>query len=335
MRAASLLGASLIAVLTCAAAPARGQGSAPPTSDDAPAEEAAGPDAEKLFFEGRDLYVAKDYEGALPLFKQSYAAQPSPNSHLFVARCLRELGRSAEAYEVYGEVMVESASEEKYARTHQAAGAERQELEAKVGRILLVPGTAKAASVTVGGRDIAASAQSRPIVVDAGQVSVQADVGGDAPFEWSGNVPAGETVRVELAPETGDEDPTPGGPGFFDHPLAPFAIGSGALAVAGFVTWGIMGSASASTHDDLTAECDGRCPPEKQDDVDSGRTQGTVSVIGFVAGLVGLAGAGALTTFILLDDDQDGGVEVGDTPLRVAPSARGADVGGISLIGAF
>ena len=55
----------------------------------------------------------------------------------------------------------------------------------------------------------------------------------------------------------------------------------------------IFGLMAVSKKDDVQAVCDGtRCPGSVKDDVDSGKTFGTVSTIGFIVGGVGLiAGA--------------------------------------------
>src|SRR5262249_34734071 len=76
-------------------------------------------------------------------------------------------------------------------------------------------------------------------------------------------------------------------------------IGWVALAVgaAGLATGAITGFIALGKHSDLQNSCpNNTCPSDKQSDVDSFHTMGTISTIGFI---VGLAGAGAGTVLIL------------------------------------
>src|SRR4051812_6196966 len=111
--AAALAGALLVTLC-----PASGRAQKPPATAE----------AETQFFAGQKLYTDKGYEQALVAFRASYAAVPSPNSHLYIARCLREMGRVAAAYDEYSKVILESAdrvgSDQKYEATQKAASAE-------------------------------------------------------------------------------------------------------------------------------------------------------------------------------------------------------------------
>jgi hypothetical protein len=107
-----------------------------PRNDDPAADAAhhAGlADAEARFFAGQKLYEGKLYEEALVQMLASHAAAPSPNSRLYIARCLRGLGRSAEAATEYAQVILEAADrlvvDAKYEATLRAAAAERTALQ--------------------------------------------------------------------------------------------------------------------------------------------------------------------------------------------------------------
>ena len=148
-RWAALAGAMLV---TLQASPARSQAAPgePPATD-------AMTQATDRFFAGQKLYADKKFEEALVEFRASYAAVPSPNSRLYVARGLRRLGRNGAAYDEYGQVILEAADraaeDKKYAATQQAeqgtAAAEGQEENQwtwqEHGSILLVHGQAVAA----------------------------------------------------------------------------------------------------------------------------------------------------------------------------------------------
>src|SRR5688500_11033487 len=76
--------------------------------------------AEQRFFEGQKLYGAEKYTEALEQFRASFELLPSPNSKLYVARCLRELGQHAEAYDAYTNVLSSTEGSDKYEATHKA-----------------------------------------------------------------------------------------------------------------------------------------------------------------------------------------------------------------------
>src|SRR4051812_38442643 len=85
-----------------ASEPARAEGGA------ASAARVEAADAEALFFGGQSLYDKGAFAAALVAFRASHARIASPNSSLYVARCLRELGRPAEAYDEYARAMREA-----------------------------------------------------------------------------------------------------------------------------------------------------------------------------------------------------------------------------------
>lgn len=58
-------------------------------------------DARELYRLGLELYDERQYENALEKFEASYLAQESPNSKLYVARCLRAVGRTRDAIDAY------------------------------------------------------------------------------------------------------------------------------------------------------------------------------------------------------------------------------------------
>src|ERR1039458_9955899 len=59
------------------------------------------PEAREQYRLGLELYDERQYEESLEKFRASNVIFPSPNSQLYVARCLRSIGRTAEAIEAY------------------------------------------------------------------------------------------------------------------------------------------------------------------------------------------------------------------------------------------
>lgn len=84
---------------------------------------------------GRDSYRAGLYGRALEEFELSYEAAPSPNTQLYVARSLRELGRWAEAAEHFRATIREAEERgAKYAAAREAAQAELRDVEVRIER---------------------------------------------------------------------------------------------------------------------------------------------------------------------------------------------------------
>jgi tetratricopeptide (TPR) repeat protein len=83
------------------------------------------PEAREQYRLGLELYDERQYEAALEKFRVSYEAFPSPNSLLYVARCLRAAGNTHAAIEAYEETVRvagdRAVTELKYADTYRAA----------------------------------------------------------------------------------------------------------------------------------------------------------------------------------------------------------------------
>jgi hypothetical protein len=72
------------------------------------------------------------------------------------------------------------------------------------------------------------------------------------------------------------------------------AFVAGGVGVVGLATFVIFGALEKSTYNDLQDACHGGpCPPERADDISTGRSRQTIANVGLVAGLVGAA-AGAV-----------------------------------------
>src|SRR3954465_12224504 len=100
----------------------------PPPSADATQKATA------FFTKGGELFKAKRFGAALEQFEQSYRLVPSPNSHLYIARCRRDMGETRAAYLEFDKVLAEAIERgEKYAPTRQSARTEPHELTPKLG----------------------------------------------------------------------------------------------------------------------------------------------------------------------------------------------------------
>lgn len=91
--------------------------------------------AQQHYSTGRESYRAGLYGRALEEFERSYAATPSPNTHLYIARSLRELGRWTEAQEHYRQTIREAEERgAKYAAAREAAETELRDVEVRIER---------------------------------------------------------------------------------------------------------------------------------------------------------------------------------------------------------
>jgi tetratricopeptide (TPR) repeat protein len=114
------------------------------------------PEAREQYRLGLELYDERDYEGALEKFQASYGIFPSPNSELYVARCLRAMGRTEEAIRAYERAVelgrARAEADPKYADTYRVAQSELAVLKPPPApRQRMVVATSVAAGVGVVG----------------------------------------------------------------------------------------------------------------------------------------------------------------------------------------
>ena len=294
--------------------------------DPSPAEASAETPAEvapaEAFDVARRLWEAGDFATALPLFRRALESTHSPNARLYVARCLRDLGRLPEAYdEMRGTVkdaMAKAADEPRYAQTRDTAAAELALLEAKVARVVVVLEHSLAgAPVTVNGAHVAAERFSEPLALMPGEVSIAAHPAGGAAVERVQELAAGSMVTITLgqpaasAPvaESADEpapvdEPDSGG-GF--GAVRAVGIGVAAVGVAGFVIFGVGRAQAGDEFATLESECGaGPCTdPAYADVVDSGKQAETMAGIGLGIGIAGVLAGTAMIIFGGPSDDAD------------------------------
>src|SRR3954463_7394738 len=97
--------------------------------------------AQKVYLQGADHYRAGRLLEALAAFRASYDMVASPNSHIMIARTLRDKGDIAQAYAEYDRVVVEADDatlrDSKYQATGDAARAERGKLREKLTMVIV------------------------------------------------------------------------------------------------------------------------------------------------------------------------------------------------------
>lgn len=264
--------------------------------------------AQMLFLQGKADHEAGKHQAAFEAFRASYETVASPNSHLFMARCLSALGQVADAYREYGLVSEEAKhaalQDQKYAATQAAADAEQAELREKVGFLVVrLTNAPLDATVTVAGESLSQEALALPIAVNPGLIEVSAASSSSPARQSIVMIAQGEQkeVLLDLAGAAGvtlaaddvlatdagvDEDER------VRKRLRTAAFVAGGVGAAGLITFAVAGSMASSTYATLRDECGGPCP-SRQADIDAGRRSQTIANVGLAVGAVGL-GAGTV-----------------------------------------
>ncbi len=169
--------------------------------------------ATSLFVKATELFKSKRFVPALEQFKQSYALVASPNSHLYMARCLSAIGESRAAWLEFDRTAGEASSDgPKYAPTHDSALQERDELSSRLALVtVLVQPADPAMTVRVGVYELPPDRWGRPYPVEPGTVDVLVQVPGRPPITQSVTLHRGE--RREVAVNTGATGPVAVAPG--------------------------------------------------------------------------------------------------------------------------
>jgi hypothetical protein len=281
--------------------------------------------AQARFFAGQKLYGQQRFAEALHEFHASYALVQSPNSHLYIGRCLRELGDVADAYDELTEVILEAADRtgpsSRYANTLRAASEERAALRQKVATLVLrVPLDIPGLAVLLGAAPVAPARWNREITLPAGRALIRAQAPGHAILTGDIDLRGGEVREVVIDMSVTEPSHTPRhAPGS----LRALAVVSGGVGALGFAAFGVFGTLASSRYDQLAGACDGRCDPSRRDEVDAGRRETLASQIGLGVGVAGLAGGAALWLLSGRSDRDDapGGA-------RFSLRAGGAGLGG-------
>jgi tetratricopeptide (TPR) repeat protein len=163
------------------------------------------------FLRGRDLYEGHDYAHALDELRQSASMWRSPNTRLYIARTLRELGRIDEAVVEFEEALSEASenarTDARYVATRDAATEEHAALESRVGRLLIdvQPAPPSNTRITVSSRTLSGAVVGIPLPVMPGEVQVRVEARGFLAASQSVHVEAGQSARVTVTLEPARE----------------------------------------------------------------------------------------------------------------------------------
>jgi hypothetical protein len=290
--------------------------------------------AQARFLKGRDLYGAKKYEAALAELSASLDIVASPNTRLYVARCLRDMGRIVAAYAELGRTSVEAKEllrdDNRYEKAAQAATDERALLAPKLGFLdVRIAHAGPETTLKVGNDEVRRGGWEEPIPVLPGTAEVLVETPAHAPIRQQVEVSAGQhqSVAIDAAADGPTNAPVaaPAVAPTEEAPapatLRPYVYATAGLAVVGLTTFIVAGSMANSTHSDLQNACgSGPCPPGHEDTISSGKTQQTFANVGLAVFVV--SAAASVTLFVL------------GTPKKAAPAAASARVtAGPSFVG--
>jgi hypothetical protein len=246
---------------------------------------------------------------------------PSPNSHLMIARTLRDHGDLVEAYLEYEKLVPEAEAaavhEAKYKKTVDTARGERAKVRARIALVRLsVKNPPDDLRITMGSTAIERSEWEMPIAALPGLLSIHAesktapaqqrevtpDAGGEleVTFDFTPPPPKEPPALVEVPVLSPTPLPKPGVPSdippeplpprhVVDRTLPNVLLGIGG---AGLVTFVVFGALNESTFHDLEMSCPNhQCPPNMSDDIKRGRTQQAIANVGL--GVAAVAGGAA------------------------------------------
>lgn len=280
------------------------------------------------FMAGKRAMSSHDWAKAATELRTSLQAVDSPNAHLELARVLRESGQLGDAWLEFWHASETAtrlaSSDDRYAKTAEAATSEREELATKLAFIDVSVAHAPTDMVlNVGGHVVPAEEAGAPVVVPPGPVDVVVTNSAGVELARKTVIAAiAQTTAVSLeaqapppaavspstsVPNTPDEEkpvteeappPQPVAPPPADRTkLRPYSYVAAGVGVAGLLTFTVLGVMSNSTYNDLKNVCTGGCPPGKQSEIDQGVTEQTVANVGLGVGLAGLAAG--VTLFLL------------------------------------
>lgn len=274
--------------------------------------------AQQRYMRGTTLYEQRDYTHALDEFRASLELYGSPNTRLYAARSLRELGRLDEAVTEYERAMREAAdraaTDPRYADTREHAHAEMVVLEPRIARLTVsVAEMPQNVVVRVNNRELPSAAVGVPMAVMPGHLEIVTQARGFHADRREVDLEAGHqaavtvTLRRRTTLEGIDENPT-GGAGE-PSGAAPAGASRGGVprvvpwvvmgvGVAGLAAFAVTGLMASGAYDTLETRCGGvRCPVDEQGAVDDGRTLQTVANVSLGIGLAGLATGAVLMAF--------------------------------------
>lgn len=270
--------------------------------------------ARQLGGQAQQAYEAGKYDESEKLWTAATKLYPkAPTLGLGLARAATKNGHVVLAQENYNKIIREwgpvAAPPQPFKDALEAARAEVGAVSARVASVtIVVEGGAPSPIVTIDGQPVPSAALGLKRPVDGGAHKVHAEAAGYKAADTTFTVAEGGSADAKLKLEKNPDAPianngTPGGT--TEPPPAAGSGGGGSTKTLAYVAFGVGGAGllvgaitgivAIGKHGDLKDKCpDKTCPADQQDAVDSYKTMGTISTIGFIVGGVGVAASAVL-----------------------------------------
>jgi hypothetical protein len=334
LRRGSIMIATALALSCGSVATARAAGVEPAKATPVQREQ-----AQSRFLKGRDLYNAKKYDAALVELGASLDIVASPNTRLYVGRCLREMGRLVAAYAELGRAAVEAKEllrdDTRYEKAAQAATDERAQLVPKLGFIdVRITHATADTTLKVANDEVRRGGWDEPVPVMPGAAEIVVDTRGHGPMKQEVRVAAGEHKSIDIdagadapaetattvAPSSDVQSPSS------PRTLLPLVVGTAALAAVGLGMFVVEGAMANASYSDLQNACGSKpCPPGHESAISAGKTQQTIANVGL--GIFVVAAATSVTLFVIGSPKK--------TPAAAASARITAGPSFVGLQGAF
>jgi hypothetical protein len=297
--------------------------------------------ARDLMKEGDKKSAAKDWAGAMRAYEEAHKLVNVPSTGRELARAQESLGLFVEARDTCSLVtkMPQTPGEPTAFTTARTECADvAQALAPKIGTLRIVIEGVSAElkpEITIDGVPIPGGTNvSRRVNPGRHMVKAAAPGYGESRAETTlseggmldvkltltpdGKAPKGPVGPVGPSTGPGDGSPVPPEPVMVKKTSPLVYVGFG-LAGVGVVAGGITGALAFSKSSAAKDKCtDNLCPSSAQSDIDSSKTMGTISTIGFGVGIVGAA-VGVAGLFLSKSVPQSSTAKIEPPPRRLVP----------------
>ena len=265
--------------------------------------------ARELARHGAEAFDQKDYATALDRFTRAEALFRAPSIVVMRARSLAALGRLMEALDAFEQTQrMPLAGNAPSAFRDAVHDAEREgeELRKRVPHLTLrvrtEDGDQQDLRVQLDGKDVPAPLLDVERPVDPGTHEIMAAAPGHASVSRSATVREGDRIAVEIvlgggpakfevAPKETAQETRPSSASASSSVLSWVFVGAGAAGLGVSAVTGVMALGKKSS---LDAECHPGCPSSAAGDIDSFRTNRTVSYVSLGVGVASLGVGGYL-----------------------------------------
>lgn len=266
--------------------------------------------ARDLATQGAQAFEQGDYAQASDFFRRAHELVQAPSIALLRARSLAKLGRLLEAVDIYEQTArfkLPDDAPEAYLQAVETARVEMEEARRRLPRLkLTLVGVSSNEPVQVITDDRPTPAAllgvERPI--DPGQHRIEARVAGQLRATRELNIAEGQSYQIELDVRPAEPTPKPApvvAPAAAPREELPSWRKTGAYVALGASALGLgigtyTGLVALHHKSELDAVCKPSCPPSSADDIDSFRSNRTISYVSFGVGIAAAATGVTLLT---------------------------------------